>query len=83
MSFLDNETIHIISMIVCIIGAISFIFTETESIISEKSLSGIFGAMVLILIGFVPIINIMVAITIVLFFIILLLAHIFKRLKNE
>ena len=82
MSFLNNETIHIISMIVCIIGAISFIFTEAENIISEKSLSSIFGAMVLILIGFVPIINILVAIVLVLFFVITLLAYIFEKIKR-
>nr|DAE86575.1 MAG TPA: hypothetical protein [Caudoviricetes sp.] len=83
MSFLNNETIHIISMIVCIVGAIVFIFTDSENLASSSpSASSLFGIMVLILIGFVPIINIMVATILILLFIISLLTIIFERIKK-
>lgn len=82
MSFLNNETIHIISMIVCIIAAIVFIFLEAENLLSSFSMSSLFGVMTLILIAFVPIINIMVAIILILLLIISLLAIIFEKIKK-
>ena len=82
MGLLNNETIHIISMIVCIIAAIVFIFSESENLVSKSFTSSLFGAMTLILIAFVPMINIMIAIVLVLFFVITLLAYIFEKIKR-
>lgn len=84
MDFFSNENINIASMILCIVSAIGFIYAESENIADNTiSSSSFFCIIMLILIGFVPILNIMTATVLIILILIHLLASIFNLFKND
>ena len=80
----NNSSLYIISMIICLLTLLLFIYKESENIVfGDVPIESIFGIIVLLLVSFLPVINLIVAVLIVAFTIIYIVAFIFSLIKKD
>ena len=80
----NNSSLYIISMIICLLTLLLFIYKESENIVfGDVPIESIFGIIVLLLVSFLPVINLIVAVLIVAFTIIYIVSFIFSLIKKD
>ena len=78
----NSKFLYIVSMIICLLFFLYHTYNESENITHKSDVDTLYSITTLLLISFVPIINIVVASILTLIFIVYFLGIIFNMLKK-